>query len=320
MVQQAGVRRLAFEADHATFANVQDWSKTAAGCEWTATKGLIGGLRAVKDATEIAALRAAIKLGDEALAAALPQARPGMTERELAWIIESYMRTHGAEAAAFEIIVSCGSNAARPHAKAGATPLVAGETIVIDMGARLGRYNSDLTRTVCLGQPNDPDKFWTVYNIVLQAQLAAEAALRPGITGKTADAVARDLIGEAGFGDNFGHGLGHGIGLAYHEEPRLSRINENPLVPGNVVTIEPGIYIPGWGGVRIEDVAAITENGVEILTSASKEPIINLQSQEEDEDGSQHRQFASLVGGSPGGFRRGPADRLVGHRLGVVAR
>lgn len=274
MVQQTGVRRLGFEADHATFANVQDWSKAAPDCEWMASKGLVTGLRAVKDASEIAAIRAAVKLGDEALAAALAQARPGMTELELAWLIESTMRTHGAEAAAFEIIVSCGPNGARPHARAGETRLVAGEPIVIDMGARLGHYNSDLTRTVCLGQPNNPDKFWTIYNTVLRAQLAAEAALRPGITGKAADAVARDLIGEAGFGDYFGHGLGHGVGLAVHEEPRLSRLNESPLAPGNVVTVEPGIYLPGWGGVRIEDMAVITENGVEILTTAPKEPII----------------------------------------------
>jgi Xaa-Pro aminopeptidase len=276
MLQQAGVHRLGFEADHATFANVQDWSKAAPNCEWNASKGLAAGLRAVKDAGEIAAIRAAVKLADEALAAALAQARPGMTERELAWLIESAMRTHGAEAAAFEIIVSCGPNAARPHARAGDTRLAAGEPIVIDMGARLGRYNSDLTRTVCLGRPNDPDKFWKVYNTVLQAQLAAEAALRPGITGKAADAVARDLIAAAGFGDYFGHGLGHGVGLAVHEEPRLSRLNEQPLVAGNVVTVEPGVYLPGWGGVRIEDMAVITENGVEILTGAPKDPIIRL--------------------------------------------
>jgi Xaa-Pro aminopeptidase len=152
--------------------------------------------------------------------------------------------------------------------------LQAGEPIVIDMGARLNGYCSDLTRTFCLGQPNEPERFWEVYNTVLRAQTAAEAALRPGITGQAGDAVARDLITAAGYGDAFGHGLGHGIGLAVHEEPRLSRTNLSPLAAGSLVTVEPGIYLPGWGGVRIEDVVLITDSGVEVLTRAPKEPIL----------------------------------------------
>ncbi len=142
------------------------------------------------------------------------------------------------------------------------------------MGARLNGYCSDLTRTVCLGQPADPARFWEVYNTVLQANLAAAAALKPGLTGQQADAVARDLIAAAGYGDYFGHGLGHGVGLAVHEEPRLSRLNTKPLAAGNVVTVEPGIYLPGWGGVRIEDIALVTADGVEVLTGISKHPII----------------------------------------------
>lgn len=275
MVTGAGVRRLAFQADHATFDDVQTWSK-APDVEWSPTKGLVMGLRAVKDAAETATLRAAIALADAALAAALAQARPGMTERELAWIIESTMRTHGAEAAAFDIIVAGGTNGARPHARASDTPLAAGQPIVIDMGARLGGYCSDLTRTVCLGQPADPDKFWAVYNTVLQAQTAAEAAIRPGMTGPEGDAVAREVIAAAGYGDFFGHGLGHGVGLAVHELPRLSRLSTDTLAPGNFVTVEPGIYLPGWGGVRIEDIVLVTESGVEVLTQAPKAPIIDI--------------------------------------------
>ena len=274
MVKQAGVRRLGFESDHATFANVQDWSKAATECEWMANKGLVTGLRAVKDAEEVAALRAAIALADEALAAVLPQVRPDMREVDLAWQIESYMRTHGAERVAFDIIAAGGTNGARPHAAASDARLPMGEPIVIDMGARLRGYCSDLTRTICLGEPNDPPRFWAVYDTVLAAQMAAEAAIRPGMTGKQVDAVARDLIAEAGYGDYFGHGLGHGVGLAVHEEPRFSRLNENPLPAVSVVTVEPGIYLPDWGGVRIEDVVLITENGVEVLTAAPKEPII----------------------------------------------
>jgi Xaa-Pro aminopeptidase len=268
------VTRLGFEADHATFADVQEWMAAVPEAEWVPIRGLVLELRAVKDANELDALRQAIRLTDEALAAGLAQARPGMTERELAWLIESTMRTHGAPALAFDIIVASGPNGARPHARATDAVLPAGQPIVIDMGAKVGGYCGDLTRTVCLGRPDDPDRFWEVYNAVLRAQQAAEAAVRPGLTGKEIDAVARDLIAEAGFGEFFGHGLGHGVGLAVHELPRFSRFFTAPLVAGNVVTVEPGIYLPGWGGVRIEDVVLVTENGVEVLTEAPKDPIV----------------------------------------------
>lgn len=275
MLQETGVRRLAFEADHATFAEVQDWSKAASEVEWVSTKGIGIGLRGIKDAAEIATLRTAIALADEALAAGLAQLRPGMTELELSWLIESYMRTHGAQDVSFDLIIACGPNGARPHARATDAPIIAGEPIVIDMGAQVDGYCSDLTRTVCLGQPNDPERFWAVYNTVLQAQLAAEAAIRPGLTGQEVDAVARDLITAAGYGPNFGHGLGHGVGLAVHEEPRLSRLGTGALEAGHVVTVEPGIYLPGWGGVRIEDIVLVTGDGAEVLTRAPKEPILS---------------------------------------------
>ncbi len=274
MLAAAGVRRLAFEADHLTYADYQSLTAAVPDIEWVPTKGLVMELRSRKDAAELAAIRRAVALGDEALAAALTRARPGMTERDLAWSIESYMRTHGAEAPAFDIIVACGPNGARPHAHAGDDLLVAGEPIVIDMGAKVDGYCSDLTRTVCFGQPNDPEKFWSVYNTVLEAQLAAEALLRPGVSGPDGDAAARDVIAAAGYGEYFGHSLGHGVGLFIHELPRLSRMSTDVLVPGHIVTVEPGIYLPDWGGVRIEDMVLITENGVEVLSRASKEPII----------------------------------------------
>jgi Xaa-Pro aminopeptidase len=276
VVRQLGARRLGFEADHLTVADAQSWAEAIPEVEWAPLKGVAQALRSVKDGEEIAALRAAVRLADEALAAGLLQARPGMTERELAWAIESYLRTHGAQAAAFEIIVACGPNGARPHARATGAPLQAGEPIVIDMGARVNGYCSDLTRTICLGAPNDPARFWEVYHTVLAAQMAAEAALRPGLSGRDGDAVARNLITSAGYGDYFGHGLGHGVGLAVHEEPRLSRLNDAPLAPGHVVTVEPGIYLPGWGGVRIEDLVVVTESGIEVLTAAPKTPVIPL--------------------------------------------
>jgi Xaa-Pro aminopeptidase len=275
MLARRQLKRVAFEADHATFVDAQEWMQAAPELEWVPTKGVIMEMRAVKDADEIETLREAIRLTDEALGSVLAQVTQGMTERQLAWSIESYIRTHDAPAVSFEIIAAAGPSGARPHAKASDTALPVGEPIVIDMGARIGGYNADLTRTVCIGQPHDPERFWKVYDTVLLAQQAAEAAIRPGMTGKEVDAIARDLISEAGYGEYFGHGLGHGVGLAIHELPRLSRLATAPLLSGNVVTVEPGIYLPDWGGVRIEDVVLVTEDGVEVLTKAPKDPVIS---------------------------------------------
>ena len=274
LLERVGAHQVAFEADHVPYAEAQAWMDKNPQVEWVAAQGLVRQLRSVKDAAEIATLRAAVALADEALAAALAQVRPGMTERELAWSIESYMRTHGAEAAAFETIVGVGPNGAQPHHDTGETPLVEGEPIVIDMGARLHGYHSDLTRTVCLGQPKEPERFWKVYDTVLRAQTTAEAGLQPGMTCQQADALARDVIEGAGFGEYFGHGLGHGVGLAIHEEPSFRPGSQAQVEPGNVVTVEPGIYLPDWGGVRIEDIVLITDNGAEVLTKAPKQPII----------------------------------------------
>ncbi len=276
MLARVGAQRVGFEAQHASYAEVEDLRRAAPEAEWTPVEDWLLELRAVKDEAEIAVLREAILLADDALGAALAQMRPGMTERDAAWLIESYIRTHGGQGVSFETIVACGPNGARPHARAGDAPLVAGDPIVIDMGARWKGYCSDITRTVCLGEPNDPERFWSVYDTVLAAQLAAEAAVRPGVSGREVDSVARDLIASAGYGENFGHGLGHGVGLAVHEWPRLSQLADGALVSGHVVTVEPGIYLPGWGGVRTEDIVLVTADGVEVLTTAPKDPIIPL--------------------------------------------
>ena len=145
---------------------------------------------------------------------------------------------------------------------------------MIDIGAEVDGYHGDMTRTVCFGQPNNPDRFWEIYNTVLRSQATAEAGIRPGLSGPAADALARDVIAEAGYGEAFGHGLGHGVGLEIHEMPMLSRTSATTVQPGMVVTIEPGIYLPGWGGVRIEDIVLITEDGAEVLTRAPKDPIL----------------------------------------------
>jgi Xaa-Pro aminopeptidase len=274
MLQDTGVSRLGFEADNLTVAQFDSLKTAAPGIEWQPTRQVTAELRAIKDEAEIEALRRAIVLTDEALEAALAAARPGMTELELAWSIESYMRTHGANNVAFDLIVAGGPNSALPHAEPGDNPLLAGEPIVIDIGAEVDGYHGDMTRTVCFGQPNDPARFWEIYNTVLRAQVTAEAGIRPGMSTRDADALARDVIVEAGFGNDFGHGLGHGVGLQIHESPLLSRYTNATVREGMLITIEPGIYIPGWGGVRIEDVVLITENGAEVLTGAPKHPIL----------------------------------------------
>ncbi len=274
LVDRLGEGRVGFESTHITVDQHRRWMAGEGPVAWVAEKDLVEPLRAVKDEAEIEIIRRAAALADEALAYGLSQARPGMSERELAWLLERYMREHGAEAVAFELIVAGGPNGALPHAHAGDEPLPAGQPIIIDMGARVDGYCSDLTRTVCLGEPADPNTFWTVYNTVQSAQQAALERIRPGMTGVEADAIAREVIERAGYGDAFGHSLGHGVGLAVHERPRLGRLSEDRLEPGMVVTVEPGVYLPGWGGVRIEDLVVIREEGVELLSQAPKEPIV----------------------------------------------
>jgi len=274
LVRAAGATRVGYEAGDLTVATYRELQKALrpdrarAIARLVPTKGLVEGLRAIKDASELALIEQAVALGDAAFAYGVQRLQPGMTEKQAAWEIERYLREHGAEGVAFELIVASGPNGAMPHARPSERLIQAGEPIVIDMGCRVHGYNSDLTRTIVLGEPGE--KFRQVYAIVLQAQLAAEAALRAGPKGKEIDAVARQIIVEAGYGDYFGHGLGHGVGLAVHEEPGLGKLGEKPLQPNMVCTIEPGIYLPGEFGVRIEDMAVVTADGCRVLTKAQK--------------------------------------------------
>jgi len=278
LLRELGVKRVGFEASDvsvALFRALQSGVREAGvAIEWLATEGMVEQLREVKDAGELDLLRRAIAITDHAFAAVRPLLRPEMREREAAWELEKAMRERGAEKLAFEVIVAAGTNGARPHARAGDDPLGTGCPIVMDFGARVNGYHADMTRTVVLGEADE--RFWNVYNTVLRAQQAAEDGVRVGMSGRDADALARNLIASAGFGDAFGHGLGHGVGLQIHERPRLAQRNEQPLPAGAVFSVEPGIYLPDWGGVRIEDLALLNDGGAEILTGSSKDPLVEL--------------------------------------------
>jgi Xaa-Pro aminopeptidase len=231
-------------------------------------------MRISKDEEELKAIRRAVELADEALARLYDWMQPGMTELQVAWELETIMRSNGADRVSFDIIVASGPNGALPHFRPTERVIQAGEPVIIDLGCVVDGYCSDVTRTVCLGNPRD-DKYVEAWNLVRRAQERAEAGLKARIRGVDADKLARDLIVEAGFGDYFGHGLGHGVGLAIHEDPRLSFAYSDEIPSGTVVTVEPGIYLPGWGGVRIEDMVVVREDGVDVLTGAAKVSVLD---------------------------------------------
>ena len=273
-LSQIGATTVGLEAAHTTLATYEAWRKVEE-VNWTALKDTLEPWRAVKTATELTQIRAAAAVTDHAMAQVPSLARPGLTERQLAWELEKQLREVGEAGLAFDIIVASGPNAALPHHHPGGRALTIGDAIVVDMGAELDGYRSDLTRTFFLGA--DPTaKFREVYNLVWQAHENVLRHLRAGLTGKAADALARDVITAAGHGEHFGHGLGHGVGLEIHEAPRLAAGNEEPLPAGAVVTVEPGVYLPDWGGVRLEDLVVLTESGLEMLSNAPKTPVIDI--------------------------------------------
>jgi Xaa-Pro aminopeptidase len=269
-VRDTGVKRLAFDALHVTYATHQAIKKALAELEveLAPDEQTVELLRAIKEPNEVAAIEAAQVLTDGAYHHLLDVVRPGMTEVQVAWELEKYIRENGGDGLAFDTIVAAGPNAARPHHRAGETPLREGEPVVLDFGAKAGGYCADMTRTICLG-PQDA-QFKKVYDLVLGAQLTAEALVKSGITGDDADGYARKVIEDAGYGEQFGHSLGHGIGLYVHEYPHVARRAKNVLEDGMVFSIEPGVYIPGWGGVRIEDLVVLEDGKPRVLTKASK--------------------------------------------------
>jgi Xaa-Pro aminopeptidase len=259
--------RIAFEDTAVTYAEYQ--ALAAAGLELVPRRDLVESLRAVKDEGELEAIRAAAAITSSALEQFAQEPFTGRTERELAWRLEELFHEHGAKAPAFEIIVGSGPNAALPHSRATEREIGPAETIVVDAAALVDGYCSDCTRTFATGPL--PERLQEIYGLCHEAQEAGLKAARAGTAGVDADSVARTVIDEAGFGEEFGHGLGHGVGIEVHEAPRLSQTSDDTLAPGNVVTVEPGIYLPGEGGVRIEDLVIVTDDGPEILTSFTKD-------------------------------------------------
>ncbi len=270
LIAEAGnPARIGFESNTVTMAQYQEMQKAAPQVEWGGVNGLIENVRAVKDADELALTQKTIDLAEDGLRYLLSILKPGMTEKEAAWELEKYLRERGADALSFDTIIASGPNAALPHHDPSERVLQANEPVTIDWGAAIDGYRSDLTRTIVLGKPDA--KFREIYAIVLRAQLNAIDNIKAGQTGKEADAFGRDVIVAAGYGDNFGHGLGHGVGLAVHEQPRASYTVEDERLPANsILTVEPGIYLPGWGGVRIEDMILVKEGGNELLSHFEK--------------------------------------------------
>jgi Xaa-Pro aminopeptidase len=263
--------RVGFEATSVTYE--RHARLHAAGIELVPTYGVVEELRAVKDDDELEALRRAAAITSEALAAFAEERFIGRTERELAWRMEQLQRDLGGDATAFPVVVASGPNGAKPHTTPGDRAVEAAETVIVDAGCIVDGYASDCTRTFATGTL--PDELRRAYEVCLDAQLTGLSAVQPGASGPGVDAAARDRIEAAGFGEAFGHGLGHGVGLLVHEAPRLAQESRDTLQPGNVVTVEPGIYLAGLGGIRIEDlvVVVVGDGGPEVLTSFTKDLI-----------------------------------------------
>ncbi|MBM7693267.1 Xaa-Pro aminopeptidase [Peribacillus deserti] len=266
-----GITKLGFEQDHLTFSAYHTY-KQAFGGELVPLSGVVENLRLIKTPSEIKILKDAANIADLAFKHIIEFIRPGLTELEVSNELEFFMRKQGAASSSFDIIVASGARSALPHGVATSKVIEKGDFVTLDYGAYFNGYVSDITRTIAVGEPAQELK--DIYNIVLEAQLRGMAGIKPGMTGKEADALTRNLIAEKGYGEFFGHSTGHGIGLEVHEGPALSVKSDLILEPGMVVTVEPGIYVAGLGGVRIEDDALITVEGNESLTHSTKELII----------------------------------------------
>jgi Xaa-Pro aminopeptidase len=260
-------RRVGFEEAHLPYAGYRMLAD--AGVDTFPAGGLVESLRAVKDEREIEIMRRACALSDQIFEALSHERFTGRTERELVWWVERSFRDAGAEGISFPTVVAAGETGTSPHADPGDRAIEEGVLVTVDAGCIVDGYCSDCTRTWATGEL--PDDLAAAYELVRSAQAAALDAVRPGPRGREVDAVAREIIEQAGHGEHFGHGLGHGVGLDVHEAPRLARTAEAPLVAGNVVTVEPGVYLPGRGGVRIEDLVVVADDGRRVLSGQTKD-------------------------------------------------
>lgn len=266
--EHAGWRSVGFEDNDLSVASYRTLQSAAPNLDLRPLGDSVSRQRAIKDADELALITRAIHLNDDVFVAATAGLEAGTTERELAWRIDRTMRELGGDGNAFHTIVAAGPHAANPHHEPTDRPIEAGEPIIIDMGVQVGGYLSDLTRTIWVGEPSPSLR--SVYNVVYEANAAALAGIRPGMTSEESDRTGREVIEAAGHGEQFVHGLGHGIGVQIHEAPFMGRTHTYDFPVGAVITIEPGIYIPDWGGVRIEDVGVLEAGGLRVLTQAPK--------------------------------------------------
>lgn len=273
MINELGLSRVGYEADEITLSSYRRL-RAIVGKQTTmhGTQSVVEILRRIKDPHEVATIRKACEIVDTTFDSIVKDIRIGMSEKDVALLIDYTMRKLGADKDGFDTIAAFGRNSACPHASPTDDKIQPGGFLKMDFGARHHHYNSDITRTVCIGKPTDKHK--EIYNIVLDAQLKAIDSIAPGKPGSEIDAVARDYIASMGYGANFGHGLGHALGILVHDGPALSKTSDVILEQGMVVTVEPGIYVEGFGGVRIEDDVLVTDSGCEILTHATKEMLV----------------------------------------------
>ncbi|WP_239613834.1 M24 family metallopeptidase [Cohnella mopanensis] len=272
LLKQWNVGELLIEEQDVTYANYRIIEKALSPVKLITSDGIVEKLRMLKDEDELAIMQEAADLADRAFEHILGYIKPGVTEKSIALELEVFMRSQGATSSSFDTIVASGERSALPHGVASDRVIGRDEFVKLDYGAYYNGYCSDITRTVVVGKPSD--KHREIYEIVKEAQQFALDHLVPGMTGKEGDALTRDIITRYGYGEYFGHGTGHGLGMEIHESPRLSLTGDVVLAPGMTVTVEPGIYLPGFGGVRIEDDIVITENGIRILTKSPKHLIV----------------------------------------------
>jgi Xaa-Pro aminopeptidase len=276
IVAELGITKLGFESSCLSYGEyhqlVERLNKNEIKTNILPVNRLVESIRSIKSSEELVFCTRAAELADSVLEYARSIIRPGISERNIAWELEKWLRENGSESIPFEIIVASGPNSALPHAKPSDRTVNADEPILIDLGAKVNGYCSDITRTYCIGKSTD--SFTRIYDLVLGSQLTALATIKSGMTGEQADKQARIIIDQAGYASAFGHSLGHGVGLATHELPLLGPRSQEKLAEGNVFSVEPGIYLPGWGGIRIEDTVTLQNSKIIILTKASKDATI----------------------------------------------